>query len=60
MFLICIPFGIAPQRRTIYRLQRYYFLFCILSNIAIILSKTGSSNFKEIYKLIKLLKYAHK
>lgn len=60
MFLICIPFNIALQRRTIYRLQRYYFLFCILSNIAIILSKTGTSNFKEIYKLIKLLKYAHK
>ena len=60
MFLICIPFGIAQQRRIIYRLQRYYFLFCILSNIAIILSKTGTSNFKDIYKLIKLLKYAHK
>lgn len=60
MFLICIPFDIALQRRIIYRLQRYYFLFCILSNIAIILSKTGTSNFKEIYKLIKLLKYAHK
>ena len=47
MFLICIPFGIALQRRIIYRLQRYYFLFCILSNIAIILSKTSASDLKK-------------